>query len=72
MRFELDVELFGEIVPENSTWSHEAVGRAYINLEKKKKEKWQRLTKGEEKPANMHSWWSMQEKYSGEIKDDDD
>ena len=64
--------MYAEIVPENSTWTHEAVGRAYINIEKKVKGKWKSLTKGEEKPANMHSWFSMQEKYSSEIKVDDD
>jgi len=59
-------------VPENSTWAHEAVGRAYINLEKKNKEKWKRLIKGDEKMPNCQVWWSMQEKYDKEIKDDDD
>ncbi len=68
----LSLETYDEIVPGNSTWTHEAVGRAYIQIEKRLPAKWKRLTKGEVKPANMHSWWSMQEKYSDEIKPDDD
>lgn len=66
------MELFDEIVPENSTWTHESVGRANIILEKKNNGKWRRLIKSEEKLPNIHSWWSMQEKFSDEINDDDE
>ena len=66
------MELYDEIIPENSTWWHESVGRANIVLEKKNKAKWKRLTKNEEKMPNMHFWWSMQEKFNNEILDDDD
>lgn len=72
MRFKLELEFFDEIVPENSTWSHESVGRAYITLAKKNRTRWKRLMKGEEKPHNMHFWWSMHEKYSNELGDDED
>lgn len=58
-------------MPANSTWSHEAVGRAYIQMEKRTMGKWKRLTRNEEKPPHMYYWWSMQEKFKKEVKDDE-
>lgn len=43
-----------------------SVGRAVFTLKKAKNATWARLLKAKAKPANMHVWWSMKEKYADE------
>lgn len=66
--FTLALDLNGDIVPENCTWANAAVGRASLTLRKATEKPWPRLLNGTKKPGNMHSWWSMQEKYADELE----
>ncbi len=49
-----------------------SVGRATYTLRKSTQGVWPRLLKGSKKPANMHTWWEMQERFEKENKATDD
>jgi hypothetical protein len=69
-RFRLDLKLSRAVVPEESDWSMAAVGRATISLKKKHPETaWIRLLDSAQvPPQNMHTWWTMREQHSNDIK----
>ena len=66
-RFKLDLTFPRQIIPEESTWSMGAVGRATFELKKRwPRTKWSKFLKGKT-PANMHVWWAMKEQYASEL-----
>ena len=61
---------FGEVVPENSTWSMGSVGRMTVVLNKKKSpSKWPRLLSHKRKVPNMHFWFEMDEQHADALED---
>jgi len=62
-RFELKMQLFGDVQEEGSSWRLESVGRAVLTLNKTSPAVWPRLLKSKAKPGNIHVWWSLKEKY---------
>lgn len=64
--FELRFDPLKELDGEASSWTMASVGRAVFTLKKAKNATWARLLKAKAKPANMHVWWSMKEKYADE------
>merc|ERR1711871_1037556 len=67
-RFLLDLKFPREIIPEESTWSMGAVGRATFELKKRwPQTKWAKFTTQKKMAANMHVWWAMKEQYAKEI-----
>ena len=66
-RFKLAWTFPREVIPEESTWSMGAVGRATFQLKKRyRKTKWSSLVVGTS-PKNLHVWWAMKEQYAGEL-----
>lgn len=65
-KFELKLQLFGDVLEEGSTWRLESVGRAVLTLKKASSAVWPRLLKSKAKPGNIHVWWSLKEKYERE------
>lgn len=78
IKFDMNLTFFDEIVPENSTWVLQSVGRMYLNITKKQSpSKWKRLLLTEEKSYNMQIWWEMRERFVTELdnfggKDEDE
>eukprot|EP00164_Ancoracysta_twista_P001689 GFYU01002213.1.p1 GENE.GFYU01002213.1~~GFYU01002213.1.p1 ORF type:complete len:361 (+),score=142.44 GFYU01002213.1:72-1154(+) len=64
--FELNVQLWENIIPEESTYVASSVGRMQFNLKKAAKEVWERLYL-DDKPENMHFWWEMHNKYEEDL-----
>lgn len=64
--FDLMLGLHSEIDPVASTWAPSAVGRALVTLRKVVNATWPRLLKEDKKPAQMHVWWAMRERYEAE------
>ncbi|KAG5179123.1 hypothetical protein JKP88DRAFT_201323 [Tribonema minus] len=70
-QFLLDLQLFGDIDPEASTWQLGSVGRCTLQLKKmqEKPSRWPSLLKeGFKKPPNMHFWYDKHESYSEELE----
>lgn len=68
LKYELDLDLFGDINPDNSTVELSSVGRAMVYLDKTNKpERWRRLTKSQEKLPNAKTWWEQFEKYEEDL-----
>lgn len=66
--FTLNMTLFGEIVPENSTWNLEAVGTMFFNLTKTNGTLlWRRLI--ESKNKKIPVWWHMNSEQSVEMRE---
>eukprot|EP00397_Hematodinium_sp_SG-2012_P006928 GEMP01006965.1.p1 GENE.GEMP01006965.1~~GEMP01006965.1.p1 ORF type:complete len:709 (+),score=135.23 GEMP01006965.1:264-2390(+) len=62
-KYELALNIFDYIVPEECTWSTASVGRLSIILRKKWARKWPRLLADrKQKISNMFSWMDFQEK----------
>jgi len=57
--FILDIELLGDIIPDESFWTMASVGRMVFTLKKQTASKWTRLLKNNRKIQNMHFWWEM-------------
>lgn len=52
-KYELNLDLFSDIDPSNSTWELNSVGRVMVFLDKTNKpERWRRLTKSKDKLKN--------------------
>ena len=67
-RFLLDLKFPREVIPEESTWSMGAVGRATFELKKRwPQTKWAKFTTLKKLAPNMHIWWAMKEQYAKEI-----
>jgi hypothetical protein len=63
-RYDLNLELFGEIDTNASYFELGSVGRLYANLTKAGgASRWRRLLKGTERHPNMQLWWEIHEKH---------
>ena len=63
-KYDLDLNFFGELDTEKSTYELQSVGRLYLNLVKKGAPvRWRRLLDQTEKLPNMNIWWDLHEKY---------
>eukprot|EP00944_MAST-04C_sp_MAST-4C-sp1_P000422 g422.t1 len=76
-QFILDLTLFGQILPEVTSFSMSSVGRCTITMRKRIAIPWEgnllakpdsTLKASNSRPRNMHVWWSMQEKYNDELE----
>ena len=69
--FVLQLDLWGEIDPDQSTWALASVGRVIFTIRKKgDKSAWPKLlADGAKKPSNMHMWFDKQEEFSEEIEE---
>lgn len=66
--FTLNLTLFSDIVPENSTWKLEAVGTMFFNLTKNNGTiLWRRLI--EKKDKKIPVWWHMGSEQSVEMRE---
>ncbi len=77
IKFELKLELFIDVAPEESTHGSGSVGRYHITLKKKEGGMyWDNLLSSNmDKPYNMKVWFEMREKYIDQIQqyiDDDE
>ena len=71
-RYRLKLKLLRAVDPAASTWSHTSAGRARLTLRKAEEDRtWPRLlkAKGKKKSKNMHTWWTLHEKYEQENED---
>lgn len=71
IQFVLDLPLYKEIVPEQSSWNLESVGRLFINATKVVPEIWVSLLKDNEKLPQMRFWWEMKDSFKSEMKEYD-
>ena len=65
-KYVINVELFGAIVPENSSWSFGSVGTVRFRLTKQETQEWPRLTASAEPVKNHRVWWEGQEQIAAE------
>jgi hypothetical protein len=70
MKLDLKLDLFDEVLQEESTWSKSSVGRLQITLKKKKSPNfWKKLYReGSSVPSNMKVWFDMRAKFEAELK----
>ncbi len=67
--FKLDLDLYDEIIPSESTYALASVGKFTFTIKKAKSpSKWPRLTKSTQKIPNLHIWWEMAEKYEDDFE----
>jgi hypothetical protein len=67
--FKLDLDLYDEILPSESTYALASVGKFTFTIKKAKSpSKWPRLTKSTQKIPNLHIWWEMAEKYEEDFE----
>ncbi len=69
MKYELILDLFGEIDANKSSYEFNSVGRLSINLQKQTNpSRWKKLVSDQSpKFNNMHIWWDVHEKYEKEL-----
>ena len=69
--FELSLDLYGEIEPDESSWREAAVGRVIFTVRKRgEQSKWPSLlAEGTKKPQNMHMWFDKQEEFADEMEE---
>lgn len=68
-RYMVDLPLFADVHPEQSSWSAASVGRMTATICKAKAERWSRLTKAKGKSKHqITSWLDMEERWA--VKDD--
>ena len=66
--FHLDITFMDAVVPAESTWSMASVGRMTFSIKKlQPPSRWSSLTRDNKKLPQMHIWWEIQEKFSGEL-----
>ncbi len=70
IKLDLRLDMFDEVLPEESNWSKSSVGRFQITLKKKKAPHfWKNLYKdGSKIPSNMKLWFDMKAKFENELK----
>jgi hypothetical protein len=69
INFLLDLQLFDDIINEESSSVSASVGRLQLTLKKKEPRFWNSLLKpGTDSPSNMRMWLEMREKYISEIQ----
>lgn len=61
--YQLILELYDEVLPQETKVTPVSMGRFTITLKKVHKAVWGRLTKGNEKIHNQQIWWEMKEKH---------
>lgn len=67
--FKLDLDLYDEIIPSESSYALASVGKFTFTIKKAKSpSKWPRLTKSTVKIPNLHIWWEMAEKYEDDFE----
>jgi len=69
-RYVVDLPLFADLVPHQSTWSAASVGRLTATLHKAQLSKWPRLTKKKGRDATKHqigTWLDMKERWEGSL-----
>jgi hypothetical protein len=64
----MDLELFGDIDADASSWSFGSVGTVRFTLTKAEPGEWKRLTRSQEPVRNHRVWWEHQEKVQAEDK----
>jgi len=84
MHFVLNLTLHGAIIPEQSTWNLESVGklqriwlqnneffkgRLFVNITKAEPQVWVFLLKNNERSPGMRLWWEMKENYKDAMKE---
>nr|BAN65748.1 conserved hypothetical protein [Babesia bovis] len=62
-RYQLILELFDDVVKDETKVSAVSMGRFTITLKKARPGVWKSLTKSREKLPNQQVWWDMQEKH---------
>jgi len=67
-KYVINIELFGAIMPENSSWSFGSVGTVRFRLAKNETQEWPRLTASTEPVKNHRVWWEGQEQIVAEEK----
>lgn len=68
--FKLDLSFSSSVNPNASSWTMASVGRMTFSIRKAVvSTKWERLLHtSTRKPANMHMWWEMHDKYEDELE----
>ena len=67
-RYELNLELFGNVDVNTSYFELGSVGRLYANFTKADHpSRWRRLLKQQEKMPNMQLWWEIHERYEDKL-----
>jgi len=66
-KFNLHLDLFGEVVAEESHWSLSSVGKLSASLKKRSKKVWGGLLKGREILKQMHLWYDKQSQFATEL-----
>jgi len=70
-RYTIDLPLFADVVPEQSSWSAASVGRMTATFRKQKAERWARLPKATSKSKHqITSWLDMEERWADENVDE--
>jgi desulfoferrodoxin-like iron-binding protein len=72
--FSLSIDFFGDIDPDQSTWTSGSVGRMIFTIKKQGvASKWPKLlSHGANKPSQMHLWWDKQEEFREALEKFDD
>lgn len=70
VKFNLNINLFNDIIREESTWNSSSVGRLQITLKKKNTPiYWKSINKeGTTLPNNVKVWSDMKEKFRNELE----
>ena len=68
IKFELNLNLYDEIISEGSTMNSGSVGRYQLYLKKREAKYWERLLFDKNQViSNMKVWFEMKNKYDSEI-----
>ena len=70
MKLDLKLDMYDEVIKEESIWAKSSVGRFKITLKKKKSPSfWKNLYRdGSIVPSNMKVWFDMKSKFETELK----
>lgn len=69
IQFLLNLAFYKDIVPEQSSWKLESVGRMFVNITKAVPKVWVSLLKDDEKLPQMRFWWEMKDNFKSEMKE---
>jgi len=69
IHFVLNLTLAKEIIPEESSWNLESVGRLFVSIAKAEHEVWGSLLENNEKLPGMRLWWEMKDKYKDVMRE---
>jgi hypothetical protein len=69
IKFELNLNLFAEVVKLQSDWGSSSSGKFKVTLRKQSPEYWKQLLKeGEEQPQNFQRWFEMESEYEQKME----